>query len=105
MIVSSTDELLVDMGLYPLGSYLDYWVRTYDRCLRVGTNQITERAEEIGQFIGLDSSRVTRKSSHGNQTAEKHGILQKLASAHVEEKLTEICQPLIREFDHTTFWT
>lgn len=106
--VSSSDELLVEMGLYPVGSYLEYWTRTYDRCLRslgdancllVGTNQITARAEEIGQFVGLDASGVSRKHTHGNRTAEKHQVLQRLNRAHVEESLNKICQPLISEFN------
>lgn len=111
---SSNDDLLVELGLYPVNCYLDYWARTYDRCLRalsdsqcilVGTNQITRRAEEIGEFIGLDTSRIEPGTTHRNSTTEKHGILRRLDSTHVAESLRKVCQPLIDEFDLARLWT
>ena len=112
--LSANDELLIEMGLYPVNCYLDYWVRTNDRCLRslgdspqlcIGTNQISRRAEEIGDFIGIDVSKLERNNTHMNRTAEKHNVLQKLDAERIEESLSKICNPLIRDFGLAELWT
>jgi hypothetical protein len=112
--LSTNDERLIEMGLYPVNCYLDYWVRTYDRCLRslgdsrylrIGTNQISRRTEEIGEFIGIDISKIERNNAHKNRTAQKHSVLQKLDAEQIEDSLSKVCKPLIREFGLAELWT
>lgn len=111
---SKNDSVLLDQRLYPVNSYLSYWRRTYERCLRslstaqhllVGTCEITRHVKEIGDFVGLDLGSIENNWSHKNQTSNKHSILEQLDTNCVNESLERYCWPLISEFDLASLWS
>ena len=110
---TTSDRVLANIGLYPLHWYLEYWQRTYERCLRalqgdmclrVGTNQIGRRLGEIAEHIGLEPVRIDGSDAHRNKTASKHGILEQLEIADVDEAIERICHPLIERYELAALW-
>jgi len=108
------DKPLLDRDLHRLDSYLSYWARTYDACLKslpedqrlvIGTNQITDRMVELGDFVGFDLRGAKRESSRKNVTAEKHGILDELDADYVRERMAELCQPVIEKYSLDGLWS
>ena len=72
------DARLLEKGLYGVGGYLSYWSRQNRRVLRavpadnlmvVWTQEITDRADQIIQFLGAEG--VDRERTHSNRRREK----------------------------------
>jgi len=110
---SDNDDFLVSRGLYPVHFYLEYWVRTYDRCLRslqnshllkVGTNQISNRASEISEFVGVDVGCSSTAETHSNKTTAKHRVMDQLDRARINKDVDRICGSLIDEFNIDKLW-
>jgi len=111
---SRHEPALAERGLYPLDAYLSYWSRTYSACLRslanaqllvIGTNQISDNTDGIGEFVGVSLSNVPSKRTHKNQTSEKHGILQMLDGEHVAESIDKNCQAVVSEYGLAELWS
>ena len=75
---TADDKPLVAHGLYPVATYLQYWTTTYEKCLRlvsedqrmvVGTGQITARTSEMLEFAGYSPKPVSYTHLRAHETS------------------------------------
>jgi hypothetical protein len=98
---------LKERGLFTVRGYLTYWTwhnrKILDsvpsnRLLVLKTHEITERAEKIAEFLGLDPSKVRLEGAHQNKTLKKSNLLSELDPDFVNEAARECCGELMREY-------
>lgn len=104
----SQQELILKKNhLYPLDSYLSYWVRhnqdvirivPQDRLLILRTNQISKDLDKIADFVGIKKNMLSTHTSHTYRAVAKFNILEQMNNDFVTQKIVEHCQPLKDEF-------
>ena len=111
--VQKEDQPLIDCGLYPLTTYLNYWASTYRKCLNsipdaqklvVGTNNISQQREIVASFLGIEIDGIQPVSSHANKTTEKHNLRDLLSPLYVQETISHCCDELIQRYDLEPLW-
>ena len=111
--VNLKDQPLIDQGLYPLATYLNYWASTYEKCLSsipktqrlvVGTNNISQQRDYIASFMGISLDSVQTAASHANKTTEKHKLRSLLDPEYVQQTISSCCDGLIQQFNLEELW-
>ena len=101
------EKALAEKGLYTLDGYFSYWTRHNNHVLEtvrdsqllvVRTTEITERAEEIAEFAGVERSSASQERSHANKAREKFGVLAEVDRDHLQEKAETHCGDLIGRY-------
>ena len=111
--VQPEDKPLIDRGLYPLATYLNYWASTYEKCLDsipksqrlvVGTNKISQQRENIAAFMGIEIKNSAAAPSHANKTTDKHELRNLLDPEYVQQTISTCCDDLIRRYKLDPLW-
>lgn len=98
----SAERPLESRGLYPLRTYLRYWVEHNQAALNalsdrvfltVGTHQISHRTHDIAAFLGTDGGRLQGRESHANRTVTDGGVWSELDQAWVDDAIEDVCAP------------
>jgi len=101
------ETVLKDHGLYTIDGYLSYWgwhnrkaiaVVPEEQLLVVRTDQISERLDDIAEFVGLPKGRLQREKSHSFKAARKFGLLDKVDRKFIEDKIEDHCGNLVARF-------
>ncbi|NBB85245.1 MAG: hypothetical protein GVY12_03350 [Bacteroidetes bacterium] len=101
------EEALAKKGLYTLDGYFSYWARHNEhvletvpdsRLLVLRTTEITERANEIAAFAGVEPSAANQKRSHANKARSKFGVLAKVDQEYLAEKVETYCGDLMKQY-------
>ncbi|MGD1911608.1 MAG: sulfotransferase [Rivularia sp. (in: cyanobacteria)] len=101
------ENILKEHGLYTLNGYLSYWAMHNkkalstvpdERLLIVRTDQISNKAYEIAEFAGLTQNSIDLQKSHAFKNPTKYGILSKIDSDYLEQRVHHYCQPLMKQF-------
>jgi hypothetical protein len=106
-VYAPEEQILKERGLYSLDGYLSSWAMhnqkvldsvPADRLLVVRTNQITERAYEIGDFAGLPRRTVRPERSHSFKAPVDFQILKQIDPSFIAARVAQHCMPLIRKY-------
>jgi len=96
---------LADQGVWNLQAYLDFWNDHYRRALEgipanrilfIRTHRISESVDRLARFLDVDPANLSRQKSHANATARRTGVLEKLDSEYVDQKIEEACTPTVQ---------
>ncbi len=69
-----------------------------DRSLMIRTHEISQRIDKIADFIGIPADTLIRERSHTNKGRTKLNILHAVDGGFFEEKVNDICSPLMKDF-------
>jgi len=101
------EQVLKEIGLYPVDNYLVRWaahnekvlaVVPRERLLVVRTEQIRARAEEIADFAGLPRGTVQPEQAHAYRNPVQREIIRELDAEFLERKVERYCRPLMGRF-------
>jgi hypothetical protein len=104
---SRHDEFLRQRGLLSVDCYLAAWSRHNDRVLSsvpaekllvVRTTEISERLREVAAFAGIAAERLARGVGAQAEARARHGILDMVDSAYLEERVAAHCSALMSRF-------
>ncbi len=104
---SPEETILKHYHLYPLDSYLSYWVRhnqkviqivPKDKLLIIRTDQISEQLDQIADFVNIDRKLVHKNASHEYRAVKSFNILEQIDTNFLAKKIAYHCQPLKDQF-------
>ena len=95
-------------GVYPIGSYLDYWTAHNltvlnavppDRLLVVRTHELRTRSADLAQFLGVDPATLSPEGAHAFarpvKAVEVHEVVDR---KYLEGEVERRCAPLLERF-------
>jgi hypothetical protein len=101
------EEALKMRGLYPLDSYLTYWVSHNqkilsavppNRLLVIQTNQIERKIQALADFLAIPAKTLDPKKSHSYAAKRKFDVLTRMDKGYLESKAGQCCQPLMNMY-------
>ena len=101
----SEESILAEYDLCSLDTYLnqyaDHYKRVFsaippERCLVIRTKEISDNIERIGNFLAVESSRLS--VSHRNRRTDKIEPLSEIDSRYVRELVVRHCSELIDQY-------
>lgn len=101
------ESALRDRGLYTLNGYLSYWATHNEtvlntvprnRLLVVRTNEISQHADKIAAFAGVNASAVSPDRSHANKAKKRFYVLRELDVTYVARRVDEHCRSLMHTY-------
>ncbi|WP_420645553.1 sulfotransferase [Candidatus Leptofilum sp.] len=104
---SVEDMPLNEYQLYPIDSYLSYWAKhnrdvlklvPKERLLILRTDQISDKLDEIADFVDIDEESLRVEASHTYRAVKKFNILEQIDSEFLAERINYHCQPLVDQF-------
>lgn len=104
---SPHDEFLRQRGLLSVDCYLATWSRHNGRVLAsvpaeklliVKTNELAAKLPEIAAFAGVAAERINRAFRAQDPAREKHGVLDQVDAAYLEDRVAARCADLMRRF-------
>jgi hypothetical protein len=100
-------DAMAERRVYPLESYLDYWVNHYTRILReavvsratfVRTKKITEQARTLLKFAGADPTECPEDEYlHAYKAPEKHHTVDAIGRERVRQRVERHCGDVIQK--------
>lgn len=108
---SPGEAVLREHDLYPARTYLAYWVAhnqavleavPTERLMVLGTREITPKAGDLADFLGIDLSRLNLERSHANTTPVRHGVFDNLDPDWIDAQVEEVCGDLIARSELAT---
>jgi hypothetical protein len=104
---SRHDEFLRQHGLLSVDCYLAAWSRHNDkvlasvppeRLLVVRTAEISQMLHQIAQFAGVPAKRINPGFSAKGRARARHGMLDRVDSAYLADRVAELCGALMSRF-------
>jgi hypothetical protein len=104
---SPHDAFLRRLGLPSLDAYLTTWRRHNERALAsspperllvVRTPEISTSLPQIAEFAGIAKERLAPAFTARGTARARHGVLEKIDAAYLEDRVAEHCGPLMRRF-------
>ena len=101
------EQSLEAQGLPTLDSWLAQWGQHNQtvlstvpehRVLIVKTMDITKRAHEIADFVGLPRSSIQLSRSHQHKAPRKHHLLEGIDRKYLDMKVQEHCGSLMKQY-------
>ncbi len=101
------EQVLKEMGLYPVDNYLARWAAHNEKVLAtvppecllvVRTEQIGARAFEIADFAGLPRGTIRLQRTHEYRNPVQREIIRELNPKFVDQKVEQHCGPLMKRF-------
>lgn len=98
------EQVLADLGFGPLDAWLSAWRKhnstvlskvPEDRLLVVRTKDIGKDLGRIEAFLGLPANTLDSSRTHEHKAAKKFGVLAKIESTFLQEKVDEHCKVLM----------
>lgn len=104
---SEHDVFLREHHLLSVDCYLSAWARhneavlsavPAEQLLVVRTNEIADRLHEIADFAGIPRQHLAPHFSAQGQARTKHGLLERIDRAYLEERAAARCGELMRRY-------
>jgi len=102
---------LAENELHTLNGYLSYWAFHYrrvldalppDRRLFLRTQELTEAADRIADFVGVPESSLQAERAHAHRTSEKHGLLNEIEESYVQSMISTHCEEIMNRLTQET---
>ncbi|MFH1593377.1 MAG: class IV adenylate cyclase [Candidatus Omnitrophota bacterium] len=69
-----------------------------DRSLIIRTHELTEKINDIAEFVGVDRKKMSEVDSHLFKTGKEFNMIKKMNSKALEKKFNKYCSVLMRKF-------
>jgi len=104
---SPGEQVLEKRGLYTVEGYLSYWSKynssvleevPRDRLLVVRTDRISERMQDIADFLGISVSTLNKSKAHAYKARKRFDPVWEIDRDFLESKVSEHCSDLMSRF-------
>lgn len=98
------EEVLAELGEYPLSAYLSYWARHNaevldgvppDRLLVLPTQRLSRSIARIAEFTGADAGLLRAGRTHTHRAPTNHDVLSRIPRASFLAAAEKWCRPVI----------
>ena len=96
---------LEELGLFTVDGYLSYWqwhnARVLEcvpaeRLLVLRTAEISNRSEDLADFLGVPRNTISLKKSHSNRARKDSGVIERLDPDYLRQRAEALCEPMMQ---------